>query len=1048
HLQISGHVERVEASSTHLEGQLDSSALGRLIEEKEITGLPLSTRNFAQIVGLSAGVTTGVYNAGELGRGDTDLSQLGKSNDGIYVHGARSYDNNWQLDGISVSDVQSTGSTSGGIAVPNPDTLKEFKVQTGLYDAAFGRSTGANISVVTKTGGDEIHGDFFEFVRNDVLNANDFFLNETGQRRPNLKQNQFGLSVGGPVKRDELFAFGSYQGTRQVNGLAAGQARVACTASLSSPALTDDRSPAALGLLFGGMKGALGGVAVKPDGSNINPAALALLNFRLPDGSFLIPTAQTQNPSKPFASRGFSAFSEPCDFAENQFLINSDYLISNKSRIAMRFFLADSNQTVTFPGGGLNASGNIGGFTSLGESNFVVISLSHTYTLSSALLNEARFGFVRTRTATGASAPLKWSDVGVTEGEMNLANELPSLNILGSVSMTPAFPRAYTQNSFVFNDMLSIIHGAHAAKFGGSLTRVQDNLSILGAGSFLQFLSWPDFLLGLNAKENGTGNFSNVFASADLYGLLDREYRAWEGAAFANDSLRINRSLTINTGVRYEYIGQFGDNLGRSSSFDVNLAAVNPLPAGSVRGYIVGSNFPSSVPTGVIRAGNTSANYGVGPNTLAPRMGFAWQILPRNDRLVLKGGYGIFYSRPPGQAFVQSVVGAPFGMLRSSSGLANANATFANPFPQPFPTASSFPLFPAYSPSTNATVRALSPNFRPAMVQQFSLNVEGELYAGWLLETAFVGARGTHLQRLRSLNQALDATTNAPVRGEYSDTLANISLRVPIPGINADSLRQLESEGDSWYNALEASLTKRFDDGLQLLASYTFSKTMDTDGADIDAISSGNALTVGDQNSPGQRWGRASFDRTHRFVFSAIWTLPGPSHGMQRAIFNGWSLAALTIIQSGSALTVQDTNSTNVFGITSDRAQLSGACTKSQFVGAGSIGSKLNNYFNKACFSAPPVIGADGVGTAFGNSGTGIVDGPGQANLDLALSKLVRLDWPRENCNIEFRAEFFNAFNHPQFSNPDSNFTSPTFGAISSTSVNARIGQFALKFAF
>jgi hypothetical protein len=334
------------------------------------------------------------------------------------------------------------------------------------------------------------------------------------------------------------------------------------------------------------------------------------------------------------------------------------------------------------------------------------------------------------------------------------------------------------------------------------------------------------------------------------------------------------------------------------------------------------------------------------------------------------------------------------------------------------------------------------------MVQQFSLNVEGELCAGWLLETAFVGARGTHLQRLRSLNQAVDATTDAPVRGEYSNTLANIGLRVPIPGINADSLRELESEGDSWYNALEASLTKRFDYGLQLRASYTFSKTMDTDGADINAMSSGNALTLGDQNSPGQRWGRASFDRTHRFVFSAMWTLPGPSHGGQRAIFNGWGLAALAIIQSGSALTIQDTNSTNVFGISSDRAQVSGACTKSEFVSAGSIESKLNNYFNKACFSTPPVIGADGVGTAFGNSGTGIVDGPGQANLDLAVSKLVRLNWPRENCNIEFRAEFFNAFNHPQFSNPDSNFTSPTFSVISSTSVNARIGQFAVKFAF
>ena len=163
------------------------------------------------------------------------------------MHGARSYDNNWQLDGISVSDVQGSGSISGGIPIPNPDTLEEFKVQTGLYDAAFGRAAGANVSVITKSGTNEYHGTIFEFLRNDILNANDFFLNMTGQRRPNLKQNQFGFALGGPIKKDKLLFFGSYQGTRQVNGTAAGQARIACTATLNEPPLTNDRSAAALG---------------------------------------------------------------------------------------------------------------------------------------------------------------------------------------------------------------------------------------------------------------------------------------------------------------------------------------------------------------------------------------------------------------------------------------------------------------------------------------------------------------------------------------------------------------------------------------------------------------------------------------------------------------------------------------------------------------------------------------------------------------------------------------------------------------------------------
>lgn len=159
-------------------------------------------------------------------------------------------------------------------------------------------------------------------------------------------------------------------------------------------------------------------------------------------------------------------------------------------------------------------------------------------------------------------------------------------------------------------------------------------------------------------------------------------------------------------------------------------------------------------------------------------------------------------------------------------------------------------------------------------------------------------------------------------------------------------------------------------------------------------------------------------------------------------------MAGVVTIQSGSALTISDANSTNVFGISEDRAQLTGTCTKSQLVNGGSIESKLNGYFNASCFTAPPVIGADGIGTAFGDSGTGIVDGPGQANLDLAISKSVVLAWPHERTSLEFRAEFFNALNHPQFANPDTNFTSPTFGIITSTSVNARVGQLALKFAF
>lgn len=1047
HLELATRSETSQVSSEISMIQPDTAALGRVVNENTVSGLPLVNRNYTQIAGLSPGVIAGVYNAGELGTGGTALSQLGKSNDGVYVHGTRSYDNNWQLDGISVSDVQGSSSISGGIPIPNPDTLTEFKVQTGLYDAAFGRGAGANVSVITKVGSNEYHGVLFEFVRNNIFNANDFFLNQTGHPRPDLKQNQFGIAVGGPIRKDKLLFFGSYQGTRQINGVASGQSRIACTASLSEPPLTDDRSAQTLGHLFGGISGANGGAAVDPDGSNINPVALALLNLKFPDGSFLIPTPQTVDSEKPIPSQGFSVFTQPCSFAEDQGLGNVDYVVSQSQRLAARFFGADSRQTVTFPGGTFGTPGNIRGFKSPIDSKFVVVSLAHTYIINSSLLNKAKIGYVRTSTMTSATAPFKWADVGVSEGPMNEANELPSLTILGSIGMSSVFPRTYTQNSFVFSDDLSWLKGAHALKFGESLTRLQDDLNFAGTGSYLQFLSWPDFLLGLDGGANGTGTFSNVFGSSDLFGLLNREFRAWEGSGYFQDDYRVSRSLNLNLGVRYERLGQFGDALGRNSSFDINKANPNPPSDGSLEGFLVSSNFPAALPAGVSRVNNTFGTYGQGQNTVAPRIGFAWQPLPWTRRLVLRGGYGMYYSRPPGQTATVSVLAAPYGLARGRTGLANANATFQAPFVQPFPTPTSFPLFAPYSPTTSTSVSVLAPNFRPATVQQFSLNAQEELHDGWLLEVGYVGGRGIHLQRFRSLNQAMTASATSPIRGTDSNTLANIGLRVPIPGIRPNALREMESQGSSWHNGLEMSLTKRLGHGLQFLASYSFAKTLDTDGADINGTSSANGLTLGDQNSPSQRWGRASFDRTHRFVFSETWDLPSPSSGLERTLLGGWMLNAVVTIQSGSAMTIADTNSKNVFGINEDRAQLTGTCTKNQLVKRGSTESKLNTYFNASCFTTPPVVGADGIGTAFGNSATGIVNGPGQANLDVAVSKTLALNWP-EVSRLQFRAEFYNALNHPQFANPDANFTSPTFGVITSTSVNPRLGQLALRMAF
>src|SRR5262249_47664477 len=277
--------------------QSDSSALGRVTDRALISNLPLVTRNYTQVVTLSPGISANVTNATDLGRGNGGTSQ-----GSFRSYGSSGADNNFQMNGLQINDLQASGNISGGVAIPNPDAIQEFKVQTGLYDATYGRNAGANVNVVTKSGGNQFHGNVFEFFRNDALNANEFFRNANRQPKGALKQNQFGFTLGGPVKKDDLLFFISYQGMRQINGVGGGG-----TSNFSSPPFTNDRSRAALGKLFGGQTFATGGVAVAADGSNISPQALALLNLKLPNGQFAIPTPQTINPAaKQFALQGGS----------------------------------------------------------------------------------------------------------------------------------------------------------------------------------------------------------------------------------------------------------------------------------------------------------------------------------------------------------------------------------------------------------------------------------------------------------------------------------------------------------------------------------------------------------------------------------------------------------------------------------------------------------------------------------------------------------------------------------------------------------------------
>jgi hypothetical protein len=350
--------------------------------------------------------------------------------------------------------------------------------------------------------------------------------------------------------------------------------------------------------------------------------------------------------------------------------------------------------------------------------------------------------------------------------------------------------------------------------------------------------------------------FSDIIVSISFVGLSDRNERTWDGSAYFQDDIKLTQRFTLNAGFRYERIGELGDTTGRNGNFNPALADPNPPAAGTLAGYTVPSNFQGTVPAGVTRIANTLGIPGYGQNAWAPRLGFAWQVLPNSDRLVLRSGYGIYYTRPVGAALLETLSAPPFGLFQVCPTTCNAGASAQSPF-QPAPPLSAFPVFQPYSPSTNLNILLLGQDFRPPVIQQYSFGVQSRLGRNYLLDLGFVGSRGTKLIRQRGLNQALSASPQNPVRGQTDNTLANIPDRLPLIGFGSDasSVNQIESNGASWYNGLQASLTKRFSNGLQFLASYTWSKEMDTNAVDPEWNSAGGTASLGNQ-SPAPRTGQ------------------------------------------------------------------------------------------------------------------------------------------------------------------------------------------------
>ncbi len=584
-------LETVEVNSTVQLVQSQSATLGTVVDSQTMTGVPLSTRNYTQILTMSPGVVADVSSAANLGNGTLDF----------YVNGSSNTSNNFQMDGSDVNNFGSGRAGSflqqGGIPIPNPDAIQEFKIQTSLYDAGYGRGAGANVEVITKSGTNQIHGSAFEFLRNDVLNANDFFLNENKQPRAVMKQNQFGGSIGAPIIKDRLFIFGSYQGTRQVNGLSAGS-----LSSNSLPALTDDRSSAALGAEFCGQRGAQDpgtGVTIACDGSNINPVALKLLSTKIPNGTYLIPTPQTITNGE-----GFSVFSLPGHFSEDQFLINGDYVISSKHRFTERYFYARAPQSIPFsqcftvactPGSGQDAA----------FQNHVA-ALKFTSILTPTFVNEVLVDYSRNRGVLTSQSKITDDSLGITPGDPTFP-KMPTIAVVGQFSVGGNFndDSDSTVNQYQYSDQVAWTHGKHTIRAGFAYERAQFDFNDPGPRrGILDFLSFPDFLLGMSAAQNGT-SFSNISLSEGIAGSLSKAYRASNYASFVQDDFKFSSRLTLNLGMRWEINGGVSEDQGRFSSVFPSLALAtngDVAAGGTLAGWVVPSNFPLTIPDGVTTA--------------------------------------------------------------------------------------------------------------------------------------------------------------------------------------------------------------------------------------------------------------------------------------------------------------------------------------------------------------------------------------------------------------------------------------------------------------
>ncbi|MGA3089530.1 MAG: carboxypeptidase-like regulatory domain-containing protein [Terriglobales bacterium] len=1065
-LKLSAVKEIVEVESEAEQIDTTDATTGESLSSNTIATLPLATRNFQQLLDLSAGASANLNNAASLGRGDVRID----------VNGGREDNNNYLIEGVSASDYSFGELTF--TPVPNPDSIQEFKVGTSLYDATQGRNGGGNVNAILKSGAATFHGDLWEYFRNSKLDADDFFLGPF-----DLKQNIFGGDLGGPIgpKAKLGYFYVNYQGTRQRSGDSLGT----YISGASVPVLPTARDQTTLINTF--FCGAPCGGATA---TSLDPVALALLNVKGSQfgpgvgGGWLIPSVAgtpgfTQTANGPVLNTGSLTLSVPGRYSDNQFTANWDRDFNRgKDRLSWRFFWSDSETYEPFGADNLQVQTGYPAYAS--NLNFPLDiplrgrfgSIAETHSFSNSLINEFRFG-VNVISDALENVPVAGtspSNLGIDNGSG--APDMYRFQFSSGLQIGP-FPnqlQSALSDALVYLDTLSWTHGHHSFRFGGEIDRtsIRRNLPVLdngllffvpGADSGINY--WQNFLLGEPNFGEGGG------------GAANHNYFIPAFSGFAQDDWRVTPSLTLNLGLRLEWVGAAEDNL-------CHLGNTIPNDANTIGDAFV---FPSCVNkygypgfTGNLNNAALNNEYARVPE---PRIGLAYDVGGKHDTVV-RTGYGIYSVREDIGAVDNLSFTSPFYPLLVNGGSPLTMGSLLSGLPALGTVQAAFVPTPSFfqgfggGPTTGSPVfsgtaanyfgLAVPLHWVVPTTQQWNFSVQRQLGGDWVLEIGYVGTKGTRLRSTFDPDQPKLASPSNPIvltaqnGTQYTitqNTAANSTARAPFLGIDPAAFEAFYPNSDSHYGGLQATVSHHFAKGLYFQSAYTYSKSID----DVSTASVAFLTRVNDQNSAAGSRGLSDFDHRQRFVTSFNYALPfmANRHDVMGYALGGWEVNSVIVVQSGSPITIADSNGGTNYNLASypvATANFAPGFNCSNALNSGSLATKIANWVNPGAYQPDAAIGPDGT-TGFGDSPRNCIIGPRQANVDFTLGKGFKFG---ERQSVHFRAEFFNLFNHPSFQNPqftgnanveatNANGTSAV-GEITQTNGTPRLIQFSLKYSF